>query len=194
MSGTSVITRSSLLPAMWMGQRTNCSQADRLQKSRASHPCRSVGETDSNHSEWWAFASPTKTKTDHQLTVPELWSRGDSHKVNRRVLDYGKRHKHKKSLSNWNTKHTVFMARILQLALPEIAESFPNIQSLTMGTRSKIPQPLLDATKAKDTELCEKAAIRDFRLSTNQSTNSLQPCMSFFYIVLLNLHDGCAEQ
>ena len=63
MSGASVITRSSLLPAMWVGQQTNCSQRDRLQKSKASRPCRSVGKTDSYHSEWWAFASPTKTKT-----------------------------------------------------------------------------------------------------------------------------------
>ena len=61
-SGTSVITRSSLLPAMWVGQPTNCPQPDRLRKSRASRSCRSVEETDSNHSVWWAFSSPTKTK------------------------------------------------------------------------------------------------------------------------------------
>ena len=35
----SVFTRMSLLPAMWMGQRTNCLQLDRLKKSRASRQC-----------------------------------------------------------------------------------------------------------------------------------------------------------
>ena len=72
LSGTSVITISSPLPAMWVGQRTNCSQPDRLQKSRTSRPYRSVGETD-NHSEWWALALPHHRQRlpYHQPIAPE---------------------------------------------------------------------------------------------------------------------------
>ena len=51
-----------------------------------------------------------------------------------------------------NTKHTGFMARTLQLALPEGVESFPNIKSHTLGTRRGVPQPLLGATIARDTD------------------------------------------
>ena len=43
MSGAFVITRSSLLKAMWVGQRTNFSQPAILRKYRALYPCRSVG-------------------------------------------------------------------------------------------------------------------------------------------------------
>ena len=52
-----------------------------------------------------------------------------------------------------NPKHTRLSARTLQLALPEGAESFHNIESHTLGTRSGVPQPLVGATKAEDTEL-----------------------------------------
>ena len=47
-----------------------------------------------------------------------------------------------------NTKHTGFVARTLQLALKEGAESFPNIKSHALGTRRGVPQPLLGATNA----------------------------------------------
>ena len=36
------------------------------------------------------------------------------------------------------------MARTLQPALQEGAESFPNIKRRTLGTRSGVPQPLLE--------------------------------------------------
>ena len=68
-----------------------------------------------------------------------------------------------------NTKHTRLLARTLQLTLPQGAESFPNKTSHSLGTRCGVPQPLLGATKARDTKLWEIAAIRDFRLSTNQN-------------------------
>ena len=41
-----------------------------------------------------------------------------------------------------NTKHTRLVARTLQLALTERAESFTNIKSHTLGTRCGVPQPL----------------------------------------------------
>ena len=63
MSRASIIKRSSLLPAMWVEQLTNCSQPDIIQKSKASRLCRSVCDTGSNHSEWWAFVSPAQTTT-----------------------------------------------------------------------------------------------------------------------------------
>ena len=59
------------------------------------------------------------------------------------------------------------MARTLKRALYEGAESFPNMESHTLGNRSGVPLPLFGATNARDTELREMAAIRDFRLSTN---------------------------
>ena len=60
--------------------------------------CRLVGETESNHSEWWALASPTKTKTALSSTD---WTpaHGDDHKMYHRALGYGKMHKHKNCLS-----------------------------------------------------------------------------------------------
>ena len=85
------------------------------------------------------------------------------------LYSYGKSHKHKKYLSTANTNLTGFMARILQFALPEGAESFTNIKSPTLGTRSLVPPPLLGASKARATKLWEMAAIRDFRLSTKQN-------------------------
>ena len=52
-----------------------------------------------------------------------------------------------------NTKHTRLEARTLELAMPEGAESFPNIKSHTLGTRCGVLQPLLGATKARDAGL-----------------------------------------
>ena len=46
-----------------------------------------------------------------------------------------------------NTRHRGFMARTLQLALPEVVEPFPRIKSHTLGTRSVAPQPLLGQPK-----------------------------------------------
>ena len=140
MSGTSDITRSSLLPAMWVGQRTNYSP-DRFQKPRSSRPSRSVGET-------------------HSILLTNN---------KKECFIYGKRRKHTFFYHTAIMKHRGFMSRTLQLALPEWTESFPNIQSPTLGTRSRVPQSLLGATKARDTELWEMVAIRDFRLSTNQN-------------------------
>ena len=54
-SGAAVIIRSCLLPAMWVGQHNNRSQPCRLQKSRPSRSCRSVGVTVSNHAETFDF-------------------------------------------------------------------------------------------------------------------------------------------
>ena len=67
-----------------------------------------------------------------------------------------------------NTIHIRLMDRTLQHTMPEGAESFPNIKSHTLGTRCGVPQPLLGATKARDTEFWEMAIIRDFRFSANQ--------------------------
>ena len=66
-----------------------------------------------------------------------------------------------------NTKHTGFMTRTLQPSLLEGAETFPYINSYTRVTRSGVLQPLLEATKARDTQLWELAAIRDFSTSQN---------------------------
>ena len=60
-----------------------------------------------------------------------------------------------------NTKHTKLVARILQLALPEGAESFLNIKSYALGTRCGVPQPLLGATNARDTEIFEIAVKKN---------------------------------
>ena len=62
------------------------------------------------------------------------------------------------------------MARTHQLALPEGAESFPNIKIHTLGTRCGVPQPLLGATKASDMEALRDGSDQrqDFRLSPNQ--------------------------
>ena len=62
------------------------------------------------------------------------------------------------------------MARTLQLARPEGAESFPYIKSHVLGTRRGVPQPLLGATNARDMVLWEMTAIIDFRVSPNQVT------------------------
>ena len=97
-----------------------------------------------------------------------IYSQGDCHKMNRRVLGYGKSHKHKNCYPTANTNHTGFIARTLQLALSEGAESFPNIKCHTLGTRSRVPQLLL-GKRNQGYGVWETAAIRDFRLSTNQN-------------------------
>ena len=82
------------------------------------------------------------------------------------------------------------MARTLQLALPDGSESFPNINSHTLGTRSRVPQPLLGATKARDTELWEMAAIKNFRLSTNQNIIIRTSHSQLIQIVMKNTNVG----
>ena len=52
-----------------------------------------------------------------------------------------------------NMKHTGYMARSLQLALPEGVVYFLNIESHILGTRSKVLQPQFWAAKARDMEL-----------------------------------------
>ena len=157
-------------PVMRVGQRTNCSQPNRLQKSRHHamsisrrdwlQPFRvmSIGNTNKHKDGFiinWSHPSHGVKETVIKRTiVPWITVKG----INIKVI-----------YPTANTKHIRLVARTLQLALSEWAQYFPNRKSHTLGTRCGVPPPLLGATKARDMELWEMAVIRDFRLSTNQN-------------------------
>ena len=92
-----------------------------------------------------------------------------------------------------NTKHTGFMGRTLQLTLPERAESFRNIKSHTLGTRSGVPQTLLGATKARirRSERWRRSEI--FRLSTNQNIIIQSSHSQHVQIVMKNMNVGIED-
>ena len=117
-------------------------QYDRLQKSRASRPWRSVGETDSNHAEWWAWSPSKRTPLYHQLTPVIKWTFVPWVMVKCMLI--------KIVYLTANAKHTRPMSRTLQLALPARAKFIPNRKSHTFGSRSGSLQPLLGGTKASD--------------------------------------------
>ena len=91
--------------------------------------------------------------------------------MNHRALSYGKRHEHKNCLSYGKYETRKTHGKNTQFALPEEVESFPNIHILSTGCG--VPQPLLGATNARDKELREIAAIRDFTLCINQNIITL---------------------
>ena len=172
MSGIYVITRSSLLPAMWVGQQTNCSQPDRFQKSRVSCPYRSVGETNSNHS---VISICITNKKKDCFIINWLYP---SHRVKETVIKWTvmssvvvKSINIKIVYHTANTKHTVFMAKTLQLALPEGVESFLIIKSHTLGSWQQewSSAAAVGCNESQGYGALREGAIRDFRLGSNQN-------------------------
>ena len=90
---------------------------------------------------------------------------------------YGKRHKHKNCLYYCKYETHKTCGKNTPFSLPEVAESFPNINWDTLGTIQVCSSSAsVWDNQSQGYKLSEMAAIRDFRLSTNKKHhNQIQP-------------------